>query len=266
MRYLVTALFTLAGLIKITPVIGVLGPERLQALYQLPIEGPDLLLLMRHRAVLFGAIGGLLLVAAFRPALRTVAATIGLISVASFLLLALPLHEHGAALQRVFWADVIVGLVLLLALALGRPYMRTHLRLILAVVAGIVIGSVVNMALIMVSGQVIPPPPGADMATAEGLKAAMPLLEPRHFVFPFLAHSLGTLVGAAVATFIEPGRGKRPALIVGVVFLVGGIAAVALIPAPLWFSVLDLLLAYLPAAWLGYRLASRITNRKAYSR
>lgn len=120
MRYLVAALFILAGLIKITPVVGVLGPERLQQLYQLPIEGADLLLLMRHRAVLFGAIGGLLLVAAFRPALRTLAATIGLISVLSFLLLALPLHEHGPALQRVFWADVMAGVVLLAALALSR--------------------------------------------------------------------------------------------------------------------------------------------------
>lgn len=141
--------------------------------------------------------------------------------------------------------------------------MRAHLRLILAVVVGFFVGSVVNMALITVSGQVIPPPPGADMSTTEGLKAAMPLLEPKHFLFPFLAHSLGTLVGAVVATFIAPGLGKRPALIVGLAFLVGGITAVALIPAPLWFSVLDLVLAYLPAAWLGYWLVSRFTSKGA---
>jgi hypothetical protein len=48
-----------------------------------------------------------LLIAAFRPALRTLAGTIGLVSVVSFLLLALPLQEHSAALQRVFWADVV---------------------------------------------------------------------------------------------------------------------------------------------------------------
>lgn len=141
--------------------------------------------------------------------------------------------------------------------------MRAHLRLILAVVVGFFIGSVVNMALITVSGQVIPPPPGADMSTTEGLKAAMPLLEPKHFLFPFLAHSLGTLVGAAIATFIAPGLGKRPAFIVGLAFLVGGITAVALIPAPLWFSIVDLLFAYLPAAMLGYWLASRLMTRRA---
>ena len=68
------------------------------------------------------------------------------------------------------------------------------LRLVLAIVLGLVLGGVVNMALIMVSGHVIPPPAGADMTTAEGIRAALPLLESRHFLFPFLAHALGTLV------------------------------------------------------------------------
>lgn len=130
-------------------------------------------------------------------------------------------------------------------------------RLVLAVVLGLVIGSVVNMALIMVSGSVIPPPPGADMTTAEGLTASMHLLQPRHFVFPFLAHALGTLVGAVVATLLTPGRTAGPAYAVGILFLLGGIAAVAMIPAPAWFSALDLIVAYLPMAWLGHRLVSR---------
>lgn len=77
MRHVITMLFVLAGVIKVTPVIGVLGAERLQALYQMPFDGLDLLLLMRHRAVLFGVVGGLLLVAAFRPSLRALAGTVG---------------------------------------------------------------------------------------------------------------------------------------------------------------------------------------------
>lgn len=124
MRHLISALFLLAGLIKVMPLIGVLGPERLHALYQIPFEGADLLLLMRHRAVLFGVIGGLLLVAAFRPALRAVAGTVGLVSVVSFLALAIPLHEHSPALQRVFWADVVAGVALMLALLLSQGASR----------------------------------------------------------------------------------------------------------------------------------------------
>ena len=69
------------------------------------------------------------------------------------------------------------------------------LRNILGFVAGLIVGGIVNMALINFGPMVIPPPAGADITTMEGLQAAMPLFEPKHFVFPFLAHALGTLVG-----------------------------------------------------------------------
>lgn len=133
--------------------------------------------------------------------------------------------------------------------------MKRVFRLMLAVIAGLFVGSIVNMALVMLSGHVIPPPAGVDTTTTEGLKAAMPLFEPKHFVFPFLAHAVGTLVGAFVATLATPGRTGGPAWAVGALFLIGGIAAVAMLPSPLWFTVVDLVFAYLPMAWLGHRLA-----------
>jgi len=48
-----------------------------------------------------------------------VAGTVGLVSVGSFLLLALPLEDHSPALQRVFWADVVAAAALVLALWLS---------------------------------------------------------------------------------------------------------------------------------------------------
>ncbi len=135
---------------------------------------------------------------------------------------------------------------------MGRAF-----RLILAVVAGLLIGSAVNMSLIMVSGSVIPPPTGADVTTTAGLKASMHLFEPRHYLFPFLAHSLGTFVGSLVATLLSPNRISGPAFVVGFAFLLGGIASVYMLPAARWFSALDLIAAYLPAAWLGHWLGSR---------
>ena len=141
--------------------------------------------------------------------------------------------------------------------------MRRVIRLVLAVVAGLVIGSLVNMSLILVSGSVIPPPAGADVTTTEGLKASIHLFEPKHFIFPFLAHSLGTFVGALVAVVLTPDRTSGPAYAVGLAFLLGGIASVFLLPAPLWFSALDLVAAYLPAAWLGHRLAWRNVAKAA---
>lgn len=135
--------------------------------------------------------------------------------------------------------------------------MRGVVKLLAVSIVAVVAGSLVNMAIIVAGPQLIPPPPGADMTTAEGLAAAMPLLEPKHFVAPFLAHALGTLVGAFAAARLIPERGSTAAGIVGGFFLLGGVAASRMIPAPGWFIASDLLLAYLPMAWLGLRLAQR---------
>lgn len=135
--------------------------------------------------------------------------------------------------------------------------MHRGIRLVLAAVAGFVAGSVVNMGLIMLGGALVPPPAGTDTSTMEGLQAALPLFGPQHFLFPFLAHALGTLAGALLATWLTPGRTSGPAWAVGVLFLLGGTANAFLLPAPAWFIAADLLLAYLPMAWLGHRLAGR---------
>jgi len=126
---------------------------------------------------------------------------------------------------------------------------------ILAVLAGLIIGSVVNMGIIMISGSIIPPPNGADVTTMEGLKATMHLFEPKHFLFPFLAHAIGTLVGAFAAASIAAKHRARIALAIGVVFLIGGIANVMMLPSPTWFTIVDLAGAYLPMGYLGWKLS-----------
>lgn len=133
------------------------------------------------------------------------------------------------------------------------------LRNVLAVVLGLVLGSVVNMALITLGPSLIPPPPGVDLSTAEGLAKSIHLFEARHFATPFLAHALGTLVGALVAYLVASHHKKRFAYAIGVVFLCGGIAACFMIPAPAWFMALDVIVAYLPMAWLASRIGVRLT-------
>lgn len=131
----------------------------------------------------------------------------------------------------------------------------TILRLILAIVLGLVLGSIVNMALVMLGGVFVPPPPGADMSTPEGIRAALPLLGPGHYIFPLLAHAFGTLAGAYIAARVTLQRKLLGAMIVGAFFFAGGIMAATMIPAPAWFVVVDLAVAYFPFAWLGYRFA-----------
>ena len=134
------------------------------------------------------------------------------------------------------------------------------IRNILAVVVGAFVGGLANMAVVMVGPMLIPPPAGADMTTVEGLTAAMPLLEPKHFIPPFLAHALGSLLGAVVAYLIAASNKNLLAYVVGVLFLIGGITASMMIPAPLWFKALDIVVAYIPMAWLGIMIGRKISS------
>ena len=131
------------------------------------------------------------------------------------------------------------------------------IRNILAIIAGLVIGSVVNMSLIMVSGKIIPVPEGVDSTTSEGLASGIHLFEPKHFLFPFLAHALGTLIGAYISTKLSVSKSIINPMIVGLMFLIGGISMIIQLPAPMWFNITDLVLAYIPMAHLGYILGKK---------
>jgi hypothetical protein len=133
--------------------------------------------------------------------------------------------------------------------------MRKALRFAFAILIGVVVGGMINMGLVMLGPQVIAPPEGADLSTPEGLAEAIPLMQARHFLFPWLGHALGTLLGAGLAALIAARRKLVVALVIGVFFLAGGIINIVTLPSPLWFTVVDLGLAYWPMAWLGARLA-----------
>jgi hypothetical protein len=111
----VRVIFVLVAVINFYPIVGVLGGARLERLYGLAITDPDLALLLRHRAVLFGLLGAVLMGAALRPALRQIAFVAGFVSMLSFVLLALPLAEVSAPLHRIFWADVVASALLVVA-------------------------------------------------------------------------------------------------------------------------------------------------------
>ena len=140
--------------------------------------------------------------------------------------------------------------------------MNPILRNILAVIAGLVLGSIANMAVLMVSNNIIPLPAGADNTTAEGLKATIHLFEPKHFIFPFLAHAVGTFVGAYVCARIAAHK-MVLAMFVGLFFLAGGIYMVVILPSPIWFTLVDLLGAYLPVAYFAGKIASGSKNENS---
>jgi len=119
-----SALYLLVGLGNLLPVVGVLSAARLEALYGVAIGEPNLLVLMRHRAVLFAIVGALLVAAAFRSAWRAAALAAGLVSMLSFVALAWLVGDVNAELRRVVAVDLVLSAALVVAAALDARTRR----------------------------------------------------------------------------------------------------------------------------------------------
>ncbi|MCL9805243.1 hypothetical protein NAT51_06910 [Flavobacterium amniphilum] len=130
-------------------------------------------------------------------------------------------------------------------------------RNILAVVLGLAVGAILNMYIIDNMQTAIKLPQGVNPKDIESMKTGMHLFKPKHFVGPFLAHAIGVLVGAFMAARFGASKNFILAMIVGGFFLMGGIYMVCILPAPIWFSALDVLVAYIPMAYLGWKLSGR---------
>lgn len=104
--YLIAGLLIVAGVINFLPVVGVLGPERLKSLYGVPFGDPNLIILMRHRALLFGLLGGFMIWSAFRPSTQWLAVAAGLISMVGYIVIAWQVGGYNDQLRRVIQIDV----------------------------------------------------------------------------------------------------------------------------------------------------------------
>ena len=140
--------------------------------------------------------------------------------------------------------------------------MKKILFNILAVFTGLFCGAFVNGGIINLSNDLIPPPPGTNLKTMEGLIHAMSIMEPKHFIMPFLAHALGTFVGGTLCSFIAKSHHLLLSLLIGLSFFIGGFIMVLQLPAPLWFELIDLIFAYFPMAFFAYWVVSK---RKRHS-
>ena len=125
MRHVTSVILVLVGLIHLLPLSAVLGAERVEKLYGVTVGGPDLEILLRHRAVLFGLLGAFLIFAAFSRRYQAAAFIGGLVSVISFLGLALSVGGYNTELQRVVLADWVALALLLFGIGL-RLLLERH--------------------------------------------------------------------------------------------------------------------------------------------
>jgi len=133
--------------------------------------------------------------------------------------------------------------------------MHPIIRNIAAFLIGLVVGAILNGLTIKYLGPVIGYPDGVNPDDLDSMIDNMHLYEFKHFMTPFIAHSIGSISGAFVCSMIAAKYHLGLSLGIALLFLFGGITMVVLLPAPMWFNVLDLVVAYFPMAYIGWVLA-----------
>ena len=113
-----SAALVAAGLVHLIPAIGALGAGALERVYGVAPADPTLLLLLRHRAVLFGVLGAFMMAGAFAEPLRWWSVGVALLSMCSFVALAWADPGLGAPLVRVLRIDLGLTAILVVTSAL----------------------------------------------------------------------------------------------------------------------------------------------------
>lgn len=104
----------IAGIINFVPSILSIIPDKIESSYGVRLDDSNLELLLRHRAVLFGIVGGIMIYSSFTKRYYSLALLIGFISMISFLILFMIVDgEINSELNKVLKAD-IVGLIFLI--------------------------------------------------------------------------------------------------------------------------------------------------------
>lgn len=115
---MVTLILLVIGAVNTLPLVGVISGARLQSLYGMAFDDPNFLILMRHRAILFGLLGGFILASGFIPGWRMAAMAAAMVSMLSFVVLAYAQGDFNPAIRKVVMIDIVLSAALLPAMVL----------------------------------------------------------------------------------------------------------------------------------------------------
>lgn len=131
-----------------------------------------------------------------------------------------------------------------------HPVMRSALGL----VAGAAVGFVLIAGIQALNQFIYPPPAGLDFNDRAAVAEFIALAPPGALLVVLAGYAVGTFAGAWVAAKVAGRAAVGHALVVGGLFLAAGVANVVMLPHPGWFTAASLAV-FVPAAWLGGRLA-----------
>ncbi len=111
-------LLFIVGVINFLPVVGALSAAKLSQAYSIDLLDNNLVILMRHRALLFGVIGGFILYSVFVPSYQCAAMVMAAISMFGYLYLVWAVGGANESILKVAMIDVFGIACLVLAAVL----------------------------------------------------------------------------------------------------------------------------------------------------
>ena len=102
----------ITGTVNFLPAILAFFPEKISNAYGIEIPNADLELLLRHRAILFGIVGGLMIYSSVSKKYYSVSVTVGLISMISFIILYFLMNGISTDLGKIMKIDLAAVLLL----------------------------------------------------------------------------------------------------------------------------------------------------------
>ncbi|RDX35347.1 hypothetical protein DZA37_00985 [Kangiella sp. HD9-110m-PIT-SAG06] len=125
---------------------------------------------------------------------------------------------------------------------------------ILAVMVGVVVGGLAIYGIESINMVRFPWPENLSMEDEAAFAEYVSSLPVDAFITVIIAHAVGSFISGFVCCRITPSKHLLFGTICGVLFLLAGIMNLIMIPHPLWFMIVDVLV-FVPFAWLGAKLA-----------
>ena len=117
MNEAIQVLLFIVGIINFLPVMGVLSADKLSRAYQIELAGSDLIILLRHRALLFGVVGGFIIYSVFVPVYQAASMVMAAITMVGYLYIVWSVGGYNKAIFKVAMV-VVVGIICLVLAAL----------------------------------------------------------------------------------------------------------------------------------------------------
>jgi hypothetical protein len=125
MSKLITVCLVIVGLINFVPVLAIISVQKLEEAYSISLISRDLIILMKHRALLFGILGGFILYSAFVPVHQRPAVIMAAISMIGYVVLMHFVGGYNESLYKVLIFDYI-GLVFLALIVVLKYFVKAN--------------------------------------------------------------------------------------------------------------------------------------------